>query len=524
MGATSRLPQKHAWPGAAAMSIPLACKNASVFYGAFQALSNVSIGFEAGQIHALLGQNGAGKTSLARFLSGLIQSAEGQLTINGTSVEPGDISSARALGLDIVHQRLSLPPTFKVADALELGATARKGGAVFSAGKVANAWQLEMSRAGIAVSPHARIGSLPIETVQSLENLRALAGNANVLILDEPTALLSPRAREDLFERLRQLRNSGVTLIVILHKLREVFEVSDTVSVLRQGRLVAGPLPVSDVTAADLSDFMIGGQGMSASTIGEQTAVDLGKPLLELKSVSTETGDGEIGLQNLSLQVGKGEIVGFAGIEGNGQRQLANALCGLTQVKAGQISMDGMELTRLDPMKRRKMGVRVVPFDRVSEGVSMESPLWENVTSWRAQDFRWKGFPMLSLHSMKRFSERSLNSLGVVFSRVAQPAWTLSGGNLQRLVLARELEQGARLVVAAHPTRGLDFSAAEFVLGFLRQLSRQGSAIVLISSDLDELFEVSDRLYVLYGGKLSKEFRWPYNRQSVGDAMVGTER
>jgi len=507
------------------MNAALSCEGVSVRYGAVEALRNVSLGFEAGKIHALLGQNGAGKTTLARFCSGLVTTGEGGLSIEGRPVAPGDVSQVRARGLDIVHQRLTLPPAFSVADALELGASRKRGRAVFSARAVARAWADEMRSAGIDASPYARIGDLPIETVQSLEILRAVSGDARILILDEPTALLSPGAIAALFERLRRLRDAGVTLIVILHKLQEVLEIADTVSVLREGRLVAAAKPVAGTTSARLSDLMIGtGHPGRARPVAGRT-VRSGAPRLEIDAVTTDSRKvGEPELRDVSIEVGTSEILGVAGVEGNGQRQLADVICGFARVGSGRVALDGRDLSGLDAAERRRIGVRAIPFDRMSEGASLESPLWENVASWRAEEFRVRRLPLLSVRAMRRKSRELLDSLGVRFSSVDQPAVSLSGGNLQRMILSRELAGGAALLVAAQPTRGLDFGAAEFVLGCLRRLRDQGSAVVLMSSDLDELFEVSDRLIVLRAGRVAGEFEAPFDRRLVGDAMVGAAR
>ena len=507
------------------MRIALSCEGVSIRYGPVEALKNVTVGFEAGKIHTLLGQNGAGKTTLARFCSGLARADQGGLAINGRSVAPGDVSQVRAQGLDIVHQRLTLPPGFTVADALELSATRKKGRAIFSSGAVARAWGDDMLRAGIDASPTARIGALPIETVQSLEILRAMSGDARILILDEPTALLSPGAIAALFARLRRLRDDGVTLIVILHKLQEVLEIADTVSVLREGRLVAGTVPVSETTSASLSDLMIGSGDTVPEGIDVRRAIPSGAPRLEIDAVTTVSRKAaEPELRDVSLRVGASEILGVAGIEGNGQRQLADVICGFAELQNGRISLDGQDLSTLSAAERRRVGVRAVPFDRMTEGASLDTPLWENVTAWCAEAFRGRRLPFLSIRAMRRRAVDVLNGLGVKFSSVDQPAVSLSGGNLQRLILSRELAEGASVLVAAQPTRGLDFSATEFVLDCLRRLRDEGSSVIVMSSDLDELFEVSDRLIVLRAGRIAGEFDAPFERQSVGDAMVGAAR
>ena len=507
------------------MNVALSCEGVSVRYGALQALDNVSLDFEAGKIHALLGQNGAGKTTLARFFSGLTRSEAGELAINGRMVPAGDVAGVRARGLDIVHQRFTLPPTFSVSDALELTAYRKKGRSVFSTRAVAEAWREEMRSAGIAASPHATVSSLPIETIQSLEILRALSGDAHILILDEPTALLSPGAIDALFDRLRRLRDQGVTLLVILHKLQEVQEIADTVSILRDGRLVLAPTPTGNTTSAMLSDMMIGQQEMAGSSMAGSGKVSTGDTLVSVDRVSTTGGmSAGVELRDVSFSIDRHEILGVAGIEGNGQRQLAELLCGFCEISQGSVSLDGRDLMEMNATERRAAGVRNVPFDRMSEGASLETPLWENVLAWRSEEFCRNRLPFVSIGEMKRQAGTALGTLGVKYDTLDNQAVSLSGGNLQRLVLARELVDGAVLLVAAQPTRGLDFGAARFVLGYLELLRSEGSAVVLISSDLDELFEVSDRIIVLRGGRVSGQFHPPFSRRSVGDAMVGAAR
>ena len=508
--------------GTPAVRNVLECSGVSVRFGDVQALDDVSIGFAAGKIHALLGQNGAGKTTLARFLTGLVRPDSGGLQINGRPVAPGDIAGVRANGLDIVHQRFIFPPGMRVFEALEMCASRKRGNAIYSARALATAWGREMRDFGLDVEPACRVRELPVETVQSLEILRALADDAGILILDEPTALLTPGSIVDLFRRLRRLRDDGVTLIVILHKLQEVMEIADTVSVLRDGRLVAGPIPADQLSRSELSTMMIGSQDFPERTTDTESVPAREKPRLCIRDLSTRNelvGEPELG--NINLSVSGSEVLGVAGVAGNGQRQLASVLCGIAPTDEGRIELDGAEISDCSVAERRELGLRAIPFDRMTEGASLPSPLWENATAWRVADFRLGALPLVSIGAMKERARKILESLGVRFASVDQPAVSLSGGNLQRLILARELAGGASLLVAAQPTRGLDFHATRFVLDCLVRLRQEGSAVVLISSDLDELFEISDRIIVLSGGRVSGEFQPPYRRKQIGDSMVG---
>lgn len=505
------------------MVVSLGCAQVDVRFGALHALKSISIGFEAGKIHALLGQNGAGKSTLARVLSGLAIPDSGTLEICGNTVETGVPVAAQAAGLDIVHQRFTLPPTFTVAEALEFASARKMGGTFYKAGSIRNGWGEKMRAAGINTDPDAKLADVPVETAQALEILRALSNDAKVLILDEPTALLSLPAIDALFDQLRHLRDQGVTLIVILHKLREVMALADTVSVLREGALTLPPTPKSELTTAQISDFMIG-----EAIVETMAPVRTEKPdqpeVLRFDAVSSAKIGVEPGLSDLSFSLSGGQILGIAGVEGNGQRQLAEVLCAMSPTTSGQITLLGENITSATTQMRRDKGVRAVPFDRMTEGAGLTLPLWENMQSWRAEAFQKGRWPFVSTKKMRQAASEALESFEVVFGSVQQEGGSLSGGNLQRLILAREFSKGVKLVIAAQPTRGLDFKATDFVWSELNRLRSEGAAIILISSDLEELFAISDQVMVLRDGTNAGQFSKPFELRSIGDAMVGATR
>ncbi len=504
----------------------LRCQEIAVRYGDVEALQPTSLSFTRGEIHVLVGQNGAGKTSFARAIAGIIQPASGRFWIDGREVRDASVQLVRALGLDIVHQRFTLPPSFTVAEALELVSAKKYAGAVFSLSNLAEAWRAELQLGALDVAPNARIRDLPIETLQSLEIVRALAGRANFLILDEPTALLSPAGVQRLFARLRQLRDAGVTLLLILHKLREVMEIADTISVLRGGQLVLPPTDIAELSEEALSDHIIG-EGASdyaAGSVESPSAATAAPINLALKGVTTQHSETEPALRAVSLSVKAGEILGVAGVEGNGQRSLVDVLTGLMPVLDGDVSLLGHKVTRLKHHRRRAIGLRAVPFDRLSEGVSLSLPLWENVTIWNAENFRQSKLPWLHVSAMRAAAKRALAKFAVQYESLDQLALSLSGGNMQRLILARELADSPRVVIAAQPTRGLDFRATQYVWGVLRGLQRDGASILLVSSDLDELVNLSDRIQVIRGGQLAGEFLPAFDIRAIGDAMIGATR
>jgi simple sugar transport system ATP-binding protein len=500
----------------------------SVSFGDFRALTDVSLSFQSGVLHVLVGQNGAGKTTLARVLTGLIQPDSGDVMVAGRQIPTGDVSAARAAGVEMVHQSFTLPPSFTVAEALELFSQRSRRNPVYSTRRLNGEWRDELAESGVDVRPSARIRELPIEAVQAVEITRALASNAAVLILDEPTAVLPPPAIDRLFARLRGLRDRGVTVILVLHKLREVSAIAETVTVLRDGVVVLPPSSAADHSAGELSDLIVGSGRVRAGAPMEVVAAAVHeeagpRELLVLDEVSTEPAGTEPALEDVSLTLRRREIVGVAGVEGNGQRALVRVITGLTPVKGGRLRFAGEEMTGRSAGDRRAIGVRVVPFDRNLQGVSQSSPLWENVAILPVVS-GGRGARLLRVGRLRADASRALDQWRVQYRSIDQRAGELSGGNVQRLILARELSDGVRVLVAAQPTRGLDVAATDFVRITLRELRDADGAVLLISSDLDELFELSDRLIVVLGGRIVAEFRPPYDVRAVGDAMVGADR
>jgi ABC-type uncharacterized transport system ATPase subunit len=508
----------------------LACTGLTIRFGDFTALADVTLQLEANRIHAVCGQNGAGKTSFARACAGLIAPAAGTIAVGDKPLRGGQVSAARAAGVELVHQSFALPPSFTIAEAMEFGLTGRAG-AVFTRGGLDARWAGHLEALGVEAKPSARIRDLPVETQQAVEIARALAGRARILILDEPTAVLAPAAAEALFARLRRLAESGVTILIILHKIREVLAVADTVTVLRGGRLVEGPIEANVITSDRLAQSIIG-----AAPVGRATAEDLGalvgiatphgmshspatKTVAALDRVSTRPGADGQSLTAIDLAVHAGEILGIAGVEGNGQRPLVEALAGLVPLAGGTVSLDGAEVTRLSLAERRRRGLRIIPFERNTEGLSLSSPLWENFAARKL--LGRSALALIEPRALRREAEAAFATWDVRFGSVDNPARSLSGGNAQKVILAREVDADARLIVLAQPTRGLDLGATAFVWQAMREARARGLGLILISSDLDELFDISDRVVVLQGGRVAGRFTPPYDLSAVGAAMVG---
>jgi ABC-type uncharacterized transport system ATPase subunit len=512
----------------------LACHDLTIRFGEVMALSDVTLSLAPARIHAVCGQNGAGKTSFARACAGLIAPSGGAISIGGKKLTAGNSAAARAAGVQLVHQSFALPPSFTIAEAMEFGLIGRKG-AMFTQRGLRARWAEHLRALGVDAAPSARIRDLPVETQQAVEIARALAGEARVLILDEPTAVLAPGAAEALFARLRRLRDSGVTILIILHKIREVLAVADTVTVLRGGRLVAGPEDASAVTADGLARSIIGtgavapeGQEDLAALVG--AAIPHGtahRPASATEAVMTLTGvttrkgaDGQH-LEDIDLTIGAGEILGIAGVEGNGQRPLVEAIAGLITLSQGAVTLDGADMTAVPLAERRRRGLRIIPFERNTEGLSLSSPLWENFSARRLLER--SALSLIDPAQLRREARTAFANWDVRFATVDHPARSLSGGNAQKVILSREVDDAARLIVLAQPTRGLDLGATAFVWHAMRQARARGLGLILISSDLDELFDISDRVVVMQGGRIAGHFAPPYDLGAVGRAMVGAQ-
>jgi len=498
----------------------LACDDVTVTYGETVALSGVSVAFDAGRIHAVVGQNGAGKTTFARVCAGIVRPSSGALTIGDEPVPVGNVRASRACGVELVHQSFALPPSFTVAEALEFGST-RPGGLVYSRRALEARWRSHLENLDVPARLSDRIRDLPVETQQGVEIARALVSDAKLLILDEPTAVLAPLAIDRLFARLRRLNASGVTVLLILHKIREVLAIAETVSVLRAGRLVEALLPREGMSPASLARAIVGSADVDlAAPVALEALVAESERVaaVQLSGVSTRAVLGGPGLDDVSLTIGCGEIVGIAGVEGNGQRTLVDALAGLVPIASGTLQLAGHDVTTAPLLARRGHGLRIIPFERNIEGLSLASALWQN---WSARLLVvGRLLRLIDPPRLRATSRTVLERWGVRFGSVDQNAGTLSGGNAQKVVLAREIDDDATLIVAAQPTRGLDIAAMAFVWRALSEARDRGCGVIVISSDLDELFDISDRVVVFVSGRIAGEFRPPYDVRTVGEAMT----
>jgi simple sugar transport system ATP-binding protein len=489
-------------------------------------LANDAVDFEAaaGEVHALLGENGAGKSTLSNILIGLYRPDEGEISLYGERVDFQSPSDAIDAGIGMVHQHFRLVPPFTVAENIVLGEH-REEARRF----VVHPRQIEKrvaalgERYGLVIDPRARVWQLSVGEQQRVEILKALYREARILILDEPTAVLTPQEAEALFATLRAMAAEGRTVIFISHKLHEVKAVSDRVTVLRGGRSIS-TARTADATARELAALMVGRDVELARRV-EREAPPGEEAALEVEQLTVRGDRGEHSVRDVSFVVRSGEIVGVAGVAGNGQRELAEAITGMRAPSNGRVLVHGRRTRLGDPRSAIRARVAHVPEDRLGTGVAPTLTIAENsvLKSYRGREVS-RG-PLLLWRAIRNQARQLIEHYRVAASGVDARARDLSGGNLQKLVLGREFAGTPRVLVAASPTRGLDVGAIETVHAYLRQAAAGGVAVLLISEDLDEILALADRVVVMYEGQLTGEFDpEAATVEEIGLAMAGGER
>ena len=469
---------------------------------------DVSLEINPGEIHALIGENGAGKSTLMHVLYGEYGADEGRIRVRGREVRISSPRAAISLGIGMVHQHFSLVDPFTVAENVILG---QEGGPLLHPeGSERRVAELADTY-GFRVAPNAVVETLSVGEQQRVEILKALYRGVDILILDEPTAVLTPEETKDLFANLRRLREDGKAIVFISHKLDEVLSIADSITVMRRGAVVGATRP-QETSKAALAEMMVGRPVLFRL---ERPDVDIGAPVLEVDEVRTGR------LQGFSVQVRSGEIVGIAGVEGNGQRELADAIMGLRPLDSGRVRLHGKDLAGLDPEEIRDAGIGFVPEDRHGQGLVLDMSLWENSVLGRHDDPEFSRAGVLFIRKMKQLAERLLKEFDVRARSIEVTARTLSGGNQQKLILARELEPDPDLMIAAQPTRGLDVGAIEFVWREILEQKAAGRAVLLISAELDEIYALADRIVTIYEGRVTGEFGPDALVEEVGRGMLG---
>ena len=461
---------------------------------------HINLELYRGEVLALLGENGAGKTTLMNILYGMYQPDKGEILINGKSVRIRSPHDAMEHGIGMIHQHFTLIPVHSVVENVILGIKPRRGEKL-GIKEAARQIQELGEKYGLDVNPYAIVGKLPVGVQQRVEILKALYRNAHVLIMDEPTAVLTPQETDKLFQFVRDFRKHGNSVIFITHKLNEVMEIADRITVLRDGKVV-GNVRREEASEKKLAYMMV---GRDLQVITHQAmSTKRGSKVLDVRNLEVLSERGTKAVDGLSFTVHKGEIFGIAGVSGNGQEELAEALCGLRPVSGGQILLGGKELTNRDAMSIIKNGVGYIPADRQREGLIPDMSVAENLIlkSYFSPQVTSHGW--LNYRNIQSSAQQLANDFAIKTPSITTKVKALSGGNQQKVVVAREMVIGTELLVAVQPTRGLDVGAAEYVHTVLVRERANGRAILLISTELSEVLNLSDRIGVMYRGKLLK--------------------
>jgi simple sugar transport system ATP-binding protein len=482
---------------------------------------NVNIDLQHGEVHALLGENGAGKSTLMNILYGLYTPDEGQILMRGEPIDVGSTKASIEHGIGMVHQHFMLIPVMTVAENIVLATEPRKAGIVLDYGAARKRVRDLSDRYGLAVDPDAKIERTSVGQQQRVEILKALYRGAEILILDEPTAVLTPQEAQELFEIIRALQAQGKSIIFISHKLNEVLEIADRITVLRRG-VVVDTIPVAGATEESLARMMVGREVLLRV---DKKPAQPGAPLLQVEDVHV-IDDREIEtVRGVSLEVRAGEILGLAGVDGNGQTELIDAIAGLRSVHSGRIAVDGVEITHADTREiLDDVGVGHIPEDRHRRGLVLPFTLAENLALHAYRKAPNSRGGLLQLGYIRDRAVRLLQEYDVRGGTPETPAASLSGGNQQKVVLAREIDPDPKVLIAAQPTRGLDVGAIEFVHRQLVEQRDNGRAVFLISLELEEILSLSDRILVIYEGEIVAEFPPTATEEEIGLAMTGGGR
>ena len=479
----------------------------------------MSLDIGAGELLALVGENGAGKSSLMNVLYGLYLPDEGDIVLDGKPVRFKSPRDAIARGIGMVHQHFMLVPTLTVVENVVLGREPQRWGRLDlerAHSEVSDTCQ----RFGFHLDLRARVDTLTVGSQQKVEIVKALHRGAKVLILDEPTAVLTPQEAEDLFRVARGLKEQGHTVVFISHKLREVLSVAERIAVMRRGKLVA-EVKAKETTADALANLMVG-EARTGHTVVEPYQPPTGEVVLSARDLKVRVEDGCTALNGVTLEVHAGEIVGIAGVDGNGQRELAEVLTGLRRLESGQGTLLGKPLENLNPHEARRRGVSHVPEDRLRRAVVKGMSVEENVALGRQGLPPFARGPWLDFKGRRERTKKLLGAYDVRPPDPLLPVQALSGGNQQKVVVARELDADPKLLVVVQPTRGLDISAVAQVHSRLREERARGVGVLLISLDLEEVLTLSDRVYVLFEGRVTGSFTRPeFDEREIGRRMLG---
>ncbi len=487
-------------------------------FGTLVANDSINLIVEPGQIHALLGENGAGKSTLMNVLYGLYQADAGEVLLDGVKQSFSGPGDAMAAGIGMVHQHFMLIPVFTVAENVALGhePTGALGKLDIDA---ARKRVIEISeKFGFNVDPDALVEDLPVGVQQRVEIIKALSRDAKVLVLDEPTAVLTPQETDELMLIMKQLAKSGTSIVFITHKLREVKEVADLITVIRLGKVVGDAKP--DASTSELASMMV---GREVELTVDKKPSSAGDVILRVENISVLDDRGQRAVDGISFEVRAGEILAFAGVQGNGQTELAEALVGLRSVLSGsgKISIKGNDVTGESVRHRLEMGMAYIPEDRKTDGLVSEFSIAENFMINASYRSRFTTGPNINFAARREIADQLVKDFDVRTPSADTPAGKLSGGNQQKVVVARELSRNVDLLIASQPTRGVDVGSIEFIHERIVAERDERKAVVLISTELDEVLSLADRIAVMYRGKIVGIVDPTTSREQLGKMMAG---
>lgn len=481
-------------------------------------VANDSISFQvrAGEIHALLGENGAGKSTLMSVLAGLYQPDAGSIKIKGNPVHFRSPRTALAVGVGMIYQHFRLIDNFTVAENIILGAPGEE--VVLHSKAIEEAAARLSEKFGLETNPRAKINQLSLGEQQRVEILKMLYRGCDILIMDEPTTVLTPQEVKELFKMIRKMADQGKSIILITHKLNEVLEVADSVTVLRRGQVV-GTARTADLDEKALTHMMVGKELTPSHRQAKERSEEL---ILQLDHIKVLGDQGNVAVKDLSLEMHSGEIIGIAGVAGNGQRELVEAIAGLRRLAGGSMRLDGQDISSLGVRERLGRGINIVPEDRLGMGLVPNLSVMENAILHNYNKSEYSRGFMLNYKKIRAYTNKLVKDFDVALSNIDHPVNYLSGGNLQKLLLGREISQQPRLLVASYPVRGLDVAATESVFELLLQERAKGTSILLILEDLDDIFRLADRIAVMYGGTIKAVFDiQEADLETVGLLMLG---
>jgi general nucleoside transport system ATP-binding protein len=485
-------------------------------FGSFTANDHIDLTIEPGEIHCLLGENGAGKSTLMNMLYGLLEPTEGELLVDGEPVSFSSPGDAIAAGIGMVHQHFMLIPVFTVAENVMLGREKTRGLGILNRAAASELVRELSTTYRLAVEPDVLVEQIPVGVQQRVEIIKALANHAKVLILDEPTAVLTPQEIDELMGIMRELSNQGTSIIFITHKLREVKAIGDRISVIRRGKVVGTTAPTT--SEAELAEMMV---GRSVKLTVDKEPAKAGTPVLEVRDVTVVDPRGFQVVKNVSFEARAGEVLGIAGVQGNGQTELIKSLLGLMRPDAGEILIDGKDIRRHGPRQSLEEGIGYVPEDRSHDGFVGSFSVRENLVLDLYRNDEFSRGLALRLDAIEENAAHRIEEFDIRTESMESSVSSLSGGNQQKVVVAREFSRPLKVLIASQPTRGVDVGSIEFIHRRIIAERDKGTAVVIVSTELDEIFALSDRIAVMYDGRIVGTVSPDIAREDIGLMMAG---